>query len=393
MKHKRICFFFVFIGLMARAQTVPQDSAFYIEKFIWDSMDTLLTTDFSQIEKPESPEACHPLFHFPPIRQDTTGTCWAFSGTSFLESEIYRLHGTKIKLSEMYTVYWEYVEKARRFVQQKGKSFFGEGSEEDAVLLRMKQYGAVPATDYTGLPEGQVKHNHDTLFQEMNIYLDFIKEHAMWDEDFVISQIRQILDKHMGPPPGKIRIGRKEITPKEFLKRYVDLPLDEYVSFMSFASQPFYTQGEYKVEDNWWHEDSYYNVPLDAWYDAVVKAIQNGFTVGIGGDVSEPGKGRWDDVCIVPTFDIPPQFIDQDAREFRFYNQTSTDDHGIHLVGYQRIGDWDWFLIKDSGSSAQEGKFPGYYFYRSDFVKLKMLTFIVHRDAVKDLLAKCKKKE
>jgi C1A family cysteine protease len=40
----------------------------------------------------------------PVISQGNTGTCWSFSTSSFLESEIERLTGEKVDLSEMYTV-------------------------------------------------------------------------------------------------------------------------------------------------------------------------------------------------------------------------------------------------------------------------------------------------
>mgnify|MGYP000914173933 FL=1 len=72
-------------------------------------------------------------FYFPPISQGNTGTCWAFSTTSFYESEVSRITGQKIKLSEMFTVYWEYVEKAKRFVRERGNSLFDQGSEANAV--------------------------------------------------------------------------------------------------------------------------------------------------------------------------------------------------------------------------------------------------------------------
>ncbi|NTW33465.1 MAG: peptidase C1, partial [Bacteroidetes bacterium] len=69
----------------------------------------------------------------PPVSQGNTGTCWCFSTTSYFESEVYRLTKKEVKLSEMYTVYWEYVEKAKRFIKEKGNSAFGEGSEANAV--------------------------------------------------------------------------------------------------------------------------------------------------------------------------------------------------------------------------------------------------------------------
>jgi len=161
---------------------------------------------------------------------------------------------------------------------------------------------------------------------------------------------------------------------------------------MSTLAVPFYTQGEYKVPDNWWHDASYYNVPLDEWYAAIKRAAQAGYTLAIGGDVSEPGYNGFENLAVVPSFDIPQEYIDQDARELRFVNHATEDDHGIHLVGYASVGGRDWFLIKDSARSSRWGKFEGYYFYRDDYVRLKMLTFTAPREAVADLLAKFPKK-
>ena len=111
----------------------------------------------------------------PPISQGNAGTCWCFSTMSFIESEIYRIHGEKVKLSEMYTVYWEYVEKARRFVQMRGNSNFSEGSEGNALTRMFKMYGAVPWEVYTGLKEGRKFHTHDEMFKEMKTYLYSLK--------------------------------------------------------------------------------------------------------------------------------------------------------------------------------------------------------------------------
>ena len=348
--------------------------------------DTILSAEFSKIKKPASPEVFQQVFHFPPIRQDTTGTCWCFSATSFLESEIYRIHKKKIKLSEMYTVYWEYVEKARRFIREKGNSLVDQGSEDNAVIERIKQYGIVRRSDYDGLLPGQKHYNHSKMVRGIQNYLNFLKEKGYWDEDIALNTVKMILNKYMGAPPETISVDGKQMTPKEFAEKVVALPLDDYVDLMSFKYLPFYSWGEYKVPDNWWHSKAYYNVPLDVWYKALKHAIKNGYSVAIGGDVSEPGRYGEEDIAVIPAFDIPSNKINQDSREFRWYNHTSTDDHGIHLVGYKHYKGHDWFLIKDSASSAFKGKFKGYYIFRDDFVKLKMLTFLVHKDAVKDFM-------
>ncbi len=59
-----------------------------------------LRVDWSKIERPAGPDEfkIH-LPHTPPIAQFYTGTCWAFSATSLMESEAIRLTGHEVKLS------------------------------------------------------------------------------------------------------------------------------------------------------------------------------------------------------------------------------------------------------------------------------------------------------
>ncbi len=379
----------LFSGLCFVVASVhAQDRAVYKTKKVDDRERTYLTVDISKLKYPKSLDEFRTVWHNPPVRQDTTGTCWAFSTVSFLESEVKRLTGRQVKLSEMYIVYWEYVEKARRYIREKGESAFGQGSEQNAVIERIKQYGCVPLEAYTGLLGGRTAHNHTPLYRELKSYLEYCKDHGYWDEDKAIEYVKLILNKHLGKPPETITVDGRTMTPKQYATEYLQLPLDDYVALMSTTSIPFWTQGEYKVPDNWWHSEEYYNVPLEDFYRAIRDALRSGYSVVLGGDVSEPGKIPEEDLAIVPSFDIPRKYITQDAREFRFYNHTSTDDHGIHAVGYAKKYGHEWFLIKDSGRSARKGNLKGYYIFRDDYVKLKMLTALVHRDGVAKLMEK-----
>ena len=121
------------------------------------------------------------------------------------------------------------------------------------------------------------------------------------------------------------------------------------------------------------------------------QAVDEGYSLFIGGDVSESGYFSFKDVAMVPSYDIPSAYIDEHARQFRFSNKTTSDDHAIHVVGYQERDGVTWFLIKDSGSGARNGANKGYYFYHEDYIKLKIMYFVVHKSAVKDLLGRMKK--
>ena len=118
------------------------------------------------------------------------------------------------------------------------------------------------------------------------------------------------------------------------------------------------------------------------------KSVRNGYSVGLGGDVSEAGYNSTAEAAMVPSLDIPSEYINQYSREFRIANKTTSDDHGIHIVGYLEKDGKDWYLIKDSGSGSRDGKNKGYYFYQEDYVKLKMLGIMVHNDMVKEYLKK-----
>lgn len=377
----------ILLFIASQIMAAPRDKAVYqTETSFYGKEKTVLRFDIKRFSPPAAPSACNPVFHTAPIRQDTTGTCWCFATTSLLESEIKRLSGREITLSRMYTVYWEYVEKVRRFVREKGNSLVAEGSQFNAVIERMQQYGAVRSQDYTGLIGDQQAYNQEKLLDELTGYLDYVAGQQIWEEEQVIAGTRLILDKYMGAPPDSIQIDGQWMTPMAFLQQVLQLPLQDYVALMSFKAVPYWTQDAYKVPDNWWNSKEYYNIPLEQFTETIKEAIKNGFSVAIAGDVSEPGRYGEADLAVVPTFDIPSAYIDAEAREFRFDNRSSTDDHGVHLIGYTRIDGEDWYLIKDSSATAFKGKFPGYSYFHADYIKLKILAVLLHKDGAQKIL-------
>ena len=339
-------------------------------------------------QRPNTLDQFKILPHLPPVPQHYTGTCWSFAGTSLLESEVIRITGVEIKLSEIHTVYHEYLAKAARYLAERGESAFGEGSQTNAVTRMWKEHGACPKIVYDGVINEDGLHDHIRMFREMDDILQHARDKAIWDDATVKGMLRVMLDRNLGEPPTEFEFDGAKYTPTSFLENVLKVNPDDYVSIMSTLREPFWKKGEYEVHDNWWHSKEYYNVPLDDFYNVIKTALNKGYTLTIGGDVSEPGKDGVNDVLFVPPYDIPSKYIDQLAREYRIVNKSTGDDHGIHLVGHTELGGHDWFLIKDSGRSSRRGEHKGYYFMRGDYVRLKMLTISVHRDAVSDLLAK-----
>ena len=218
-------------------------------------------------EVPASPEIFTRHFHFPPQAQYYTGTCWAYGATSLLESEIFRIADKKIKMSEMHTVYYEYIEKTRRFVQERGDSNFAEGSQHNAVTRMWKLYGAVPLEVYAGVLAEDGLHDHTRMSREMTDFLQHVKAKDVWDEEWVVGVIRSILDKYMGPPPTEFKYKGRQYTPLSFLEKVCKINPDDYLGFMSSMAHPFYSQSEFEVPDNWWKDASYHNVPIEVFID------------------------------------------------------------------------------------------------------------------------------
>ncbi len=345
--------------------------------------------DVAGMDVPTSPSQFTTVWRNVPISQGATGTCWSFSTTSYYETEINRITKQNISLSQLFTVYWEYVQKAKGFVDSRGESNFDEGSEANAVKRVYKEYGCVPYEDFPGYA-GDVKiYNHSAMVTEMKNYLASVKESNASNETEVISTIKSILNHYIGTPPTSVTWQKKDYSPKDFLLQVCKLNMDEYVDVISLMEKPYWTQMEYKVPDNWWHDSSYYNVPLDTFMAIIKRGIRAGYSITIGGDVSEPGFNM-NNVCMVPSFDCPSEYIDENARQFRFSNGTTTDDHGMHLVGYLEKNGKDWYLIKDSGSGSrnvgESNESFGYYYFDADYIKLKIVDITIHKDLIKNLL-------
>ena len=147
------------------------------------------------------------------------------------------------------------------------------------------------------------------MFDELNKYLMSVKEAGAWNTEEVVQTTRAILDFHMGAVPTEVIVDGKKMTPIQYWKEHLKMDMSKYVNFMSLKEAPYWQKAEYDVPDNWWNSVDYYNVPLDDFMDGLKESLKNGYSISLGGDVSESGYLADKDAAIVPTYDIPSEYI------------------------------------------------------------------------------------
>jgi len=311
------------------------------------------------------------------INQGSTGTCWSFATTSFLESEIIRKGFAETDLSEMYFVYYAYINKAKQYLMYHGNNNFGQGGLAHDVFEILREKGFVTYNEFPGeMMDGRYKHGD--LVNQLNSEVVVLNKKR---EDFDASNLKSlspILKEKMGKMPTKVKTDDGIFTPEEFVEKFEINP-DDYVELSSFSHHPFYKQFVLEVPDNWAH-GNFYNVPIDELMEIMYYSLKNGYTVCWDGDTSEKTfmhkKGKAD----LPEKQIGK--VDQEMRQETFLNLTTTDDHLMHLVGLSKdSAGRNCFYTKNSWG-AESNSYGGYLHMTDDYVRLKTIAILVHKDAI-----------
>lgn len=338
----------------------------------------------------------------PVISQGITGTCWSFSSTSFLESEILRIKGETIDLSEMYSVRQTYPLKAENFLMRQGKAQFSEGGLAHDVINSMRWYGLVPNAAYDGLIGDSRKHNHAEMVAVMEAMLKtYIAPPGGTLSTHWREAISKILDSYLGEIPDEFTYQGKTYTPKSFLEM-TGLNPDDYVTLTSFTHRPFYENFILNIPDNW-SNGSMFNLPLDDYIQVITHALENGYTVELDCDSSERSFSSKDGVAVVPEDPAntikalqgvyPEKAIDQKYRQQEFENYHTTDDHLMHITGMLKDQkDRTFFKVKNSwGTDPVRNANGGYMYFSESYMRLKSISIMVHKDALpKEITKKLK---
>ncbi|MRJ10410.1 aminopeptidase [Ornithobacterium rhinotracheale] len=335
--------------------------------------------------------------------QGKSGTCWSYSGNSFLESEMLKKGRPAVDLAEIFTARNTYIDKAKNYVRMHGNVSWGDGGELHDVLNSYRKYGALPQEAYDGLNEGQKLNDFGEMQAGLKGYLDGIIKSKKLSKNW-LNGFTAILDAYLGKVPEKFTYKGKTYTPKTFAKEVVGLEPNDYIEMVSLNDEPKYEYVFFPVPDNW-SFDYAYNIPMDDITKVIDYAINKGYTVGWAADVSEKYFSWVNGVAYVPTkeyedmtqkerqnmFSTPPakeREITPEMRQEAFDNYETTDDHGMHIVGLAKDQNGnEYYIVKNSWGLSND--YQGYLYVSKNYVKYKTTAIMVNKAGVpKSILKK-----
>ena len=345
--------------------------------------------------------------------QYNSSTCWSFAVMSMLESELLRLNKGNYDLSEMYIIRHTYPAKASKFIRMHGHIHFTAGGAPNDVTDVIKKYGIVPEEIYPTIKENLIYGQMDSMLKEYIYEVIAGKEDKIstdWQDDYL-----DILDFYLGEPPDTFMTDSIEYTPVSFAED-LGLNMDDYILISSYTHHPFYSEFILEVPDNWsWGK--VYNVPLDELVEIIDSAVFNNYTVVWSADISEKGFSFANGMAIMPeikhedmtdeeravwdslpqeekdrqlyNFDIPgnEKTVTQEIRQEGFDNYSTTDDHGMHLVGIaEDQNKTKYYYVKNSWGTGNP--YLGYIYISEAYLKYKSMSVMLNRNAIPERIAR-----
>ena len=350
--------------------------------------------------------------------QGYSGTCWCFSATSFLESEMIKSGLTNPPdLSEMFIVRNNYLDRAKKYVMLHGNMTFSQGSYFLDNLQVMRDYGLMPEKAYPNLRDGEASIDHSELDEALKNYADSVADEGqnLLDTNW-IDGYNALLDKYFGRIPETFEYEGKTYTPKTFASEYCKLKYADFIQVTSFSHHAFYKFFPLELPDNWrW--SLFLNVKVDDLITIIDNSLALGHTVLWASDVSEDGFDFRRGYALLPgiyTEKLSKKEIEefkqlsvneqtlkaerltrpgleisvtQESRQTDFLNRKTTDDHGMHIVGTATDQDGNKFYkVKNSWGAV--GNFKGYFYVSENFVKAKTTGILVNKECCKEFLKK-----
>ncbi|APA91391.1 MULTISPECIES: aminopeptidase C [Myroides] len=335
--------------------------------------------------------------------QGSSGTCWSYSANSFIESEMMRMGKRPVEISQIFSARNAYIEKGKMYVRMHGAVTLGDGGAFHDVMNMYRMYGAVPQSVYDGLNYGTTINKFGEMAAVQEGILKAVvsnpnkKLTPNWEKAYTAA-----IDAYLGEAPKEFTWEGKKYTPQSFAKEVVGINADDYVEIGSDLNYPMYEKFVLLVPDNWAF-NQVYNVPMQELTEIIDHAVNNGFTVAWAGDVSEKYFSWKNGVAFVPEKDWEDMSAEEkeemfngpkserkvtpEMRQEAFDNYTTTDDHGMHIVGIAKDQKGrEYYIIKNSWGTTNDYK--GYMYMSKEFVKYKTTDIMIHKDGIPKGIAK-----
>jgi len=304
------------------------------------------------------------------------------------------------------------MDRAQAKVRLHGDMQFSQGGSAYDVLYVLKTYGICPETAMPapGTLQGDSLFNFNELFSVMTPYVDAIsKSEAKKISPVWKNGLQGILDSYLGKCPESFKYEGKTYTPKSFAES-LGLDWNDYVSITSYTHHPFWTAFPVEVQDNWRNPESW-NVPMEDMMRIIDNALDNGYTIAWGGDVSEDGftrnglayaidekkvqsltgsdKSHWLglsksekkdklDSLGINTPEITPTQAD---RQKRYDSWELTDDHGMLIYGIAKDQNGrEYYMVKNSW--GEDNEYKGTWYMTKTFIAYNTMDYMINKNAI-----------
>lgn len=261
-----------------------------------------------------------------PADQKQSGRCWMFSALNTMRHPLQKEYKLKdFELSQNYTNFWDKFEKSNWFFEnvissadkplgdRKVAFLFAtpqqDGGQWDMLCGIIEKYGIVPKSVY---PETANATNSSALNDTLNTLLrkdglelrQMVNDGKSDDEiqarkNEMLNDVYRILAISLGVPPKKFNFEYrddnknyhidKDLTPKEFYKKYVDLDLENHISTINAptADKPFHKvfSVEYLGNIEGGRQVRHLNLPVDEMKALIIKQLKDGEVVWFGSNV------------------------------------------------------------------------------------------------------------
>lgn len=321
--------------------------------------------------------------------QGRSGTCWCYSSTAMTESELLQPNKPAMDLSETFTVYNLYIDKAIKYIRRRGNTRFTEGGLGQDMLNAVANYGAMPQEIYPGVGRDTIMNHNYKMAEILKAYLDNVLAEnpdtipENWKDGFV-----QILKSYLGQPPATFDYNGKNYTAQSFAAAYITEKPSNFIGLTSFTHHPFYTSFAMEVPDNY-NSNTYYNLPIDELINTVKQSIENGYTLTWDADVSNigfrqrNGVAMWtinaNDSTAFPGFTEPA--FTQNIRQDLFDKQVTQDDHLMQITGVAKDETGkEYFIVKNSWGEV--GPYKGYIYVSIPYFAINTISVIVNKKAL-----------